>query len=307
MKNTKFYSKGKFLLTGEYVIIDGAFSLAVPLNFGQFLTVEEQEKNEISFETYQNSNLIYSNNFIYYENEYKVNNSISQNASDKFILQIINTLIAEKPSLFSKGLKFTSDLNFDINWGLGSSSSLISNFSQWSEIEKFELFKKLSNGSGYDVFAAQAETAITYQLINDLPIVQEVELNNDILENCFFVYLGKKQNSENEVKNYRKSAKISSTDIQNIYNLTQRLIDLNSYDELIEIIQNHEKIISSILNRPTIKEELFADFDGEIKSLGAWGGDFVLAFSKNGNNYTKNYFHSKNLNTIFTWNQMVFC
>ena len=33
----KFYSKGKFLLTGEYFVVEGATSLAVPLKFGQTL------------------------------------------------------------------------------------------------------------------------------------------------------------------------------------------------------------------------------------------------------------------------------
>jgi len=36
-----FYSNGKLLLTGEYVVLDGALSLAIPTQFGQSLTVKE--------------------------------------------------------------------------------------------------------------------------------------------------------------------------------------------------------------------------------------------------------------------------
>ena len=34
--------------------------------------------------------------------------------------------------------------------------------------------------------------------------------------------------------------------------------------------------MSELLDTKTIKELLFPDFSGTIKSLGAWGGDFVL-------------------------------
>ncbi len=35
-----FYSRGKLLLTGEYVVLDGAIALAVPSKLGQHLTVQ---------------------------------------------------------------------------------------------------------------------------------------------------------------------------------------------------------------------------------------------------------------------------
>ena len=34
-----FYSHGKLLLTGEYLVLDGALALAVPCKLGQSLTV----------------------------------------------------------------------------------------------------------------------------------------------------------------------------------------------------------------------------------------------------------------------------
>ena len=35
--------------------------------------------------------------------------------------------------------------------------------------------------------------------------------------------------------------------------------------------------MSKLTSKEKIKDKLFNDFDGEIKSLGAWGGDFILA------------------------------
>jgi mevalonate kinase len=48
MKKT-FYSNGKLLITGEYLVLDGAKALALPTKFGQNLTVEEGANQEISW------------------------------------------------------------------------------------------------------------------------------------------------------------------------------------------------------------------------------------------------------------------
>ena len=36
-----YYSNGKLLLTGEYVVLDGAKALAVPTKFGQLLNIKQ--------------------------------------------------------------------------------------------------------------------------------------------------------------------------------------------------------------------------------------------------------------------------
>ena len=45
------YSNGKVLLTGEYVILDGALSLAAPTKFGQYLRLRESESNLINWKS----------------------------------------------------------------------------------------------------------------------------------------------------------------------------------------------------------------------------------------------------------------
>jgi hypothetical protein len=47
---------------------------------------------------------------------------------------------------------------------------------------------------------------------------------------------------------------------------------------------------------------LFSDFDGAVKSLGAWGGDFVLAIS---NEDPTTYFKSKGYETIIAYKDMI--
>jgi hypothetical protein len=50
-----------------------------------------------------------------------------------------------------------------------------------------------------------------------------------------------------------------------------------------------------------VKEVLFSDFPGSIKSLGAWGGDFILV-TKAGD--TVKYFERMGYTTIIPWKEM---
>ena len=60
--------------------------------------------------------------------------------------------------------------------------------------------------------------------------------------------------------------------------------------------------MSNILEMKTVKESLFTDFNGVIKSLGAWGGDFVLAISKEN---PVDYFKKKGFKTIVSYKDMI--
>ncbi|MCK5774746.1 MAG: hypothetical protein KAH25_01140 [Bacteroidales bacterium] len=53
------------------------------------------------------------------------------------------------------------------------------------------------------------------------------------------------------------------------------------------------------------KERYFSDFNGQIKSLGAWGGDFVMATSPNDPKDVFNYFRNKGHQTILAYDDMV--
>lgn len=60
--------------------------------------------------------------------------------------------------------------------------------------------------------------------------------------------------------------------------------------------------MSNLLELQTIQEALFNDFDGVIKSLGAWNGDFVMAISKE--NPTA-YFKEKGYKIVIPYDDMI--
>jgi len=59
------------------------------------------------------------------------------------------------------------------------------------------------------------------------------------------------------------------------------------------------------LDLTPVKELLFPDFNGQIKSLGAWGGNFVLVASSDTSEQVRNYFLNKGLTTVFSFDELI--
>ena len=61
-------------------------------------------------------------------------------------------------------------------------------------------------------------------------------------------------------------------------------------------------MVASIINEAPVKQKYFIDYTGAIKSLGAWGGDFIMAV---GSKTTPTYFKNKGYATIISYQEMV--
>ena len=57
-KNT-FYSNGKLLITGEYLVLNGAKALALPTKFGQSLQVSSLVEQKISWTSFDTDKSIW--------------------------------------------------------------------------------------------------------------------------------------------------------------------------------------------------------------------------------------------------------
>ena len=55
----EYYSNGKLLITGEYLVLDGAKALALPTKYGQYLTVTSGTNQEIHWTSFDNDNSIW--------------------------------------------------------------------------------------------------------------------------------------------------------------------------------------------------------------------------------------------------------
>tara|TARA_R110002049_G_scaffold61155_2_gene163263 strand:+ start:2243 stop:3166 length:924 start_codon:yes stop_codon:yes gene_type:complete len=303
----QYYSNGKLLITGEYLVLDGAQSLAVPTLYGQSLSVKETQDKLLTWKSLDDKGKPW------FESDYELEDfdPVTKNTVSEEALAISVTLKkilleARKlnPSFLntSQGYEITTALNFPREWGLGSSSTLINNIAQWAQIDAYVLLWNAFSGSGYDIACAQNNSPIIYQLKNSRPIVHSASFNPTFKSDLYFVYLNQKQNSRDGIAQYRNKEFNAFSAISQINSITQRILTCTRLSQFDKLIKKHESILSEILGTPTVKERLFPDFKGAIKSLGAWGGDFILA---TGNKTTPDYFKEKGYATVIPYSKMV--
>jgi mevalonate kinase len=197
-------------------------------------------------------------------------------------------------------------LEFPIDWGLGSSSTLLYNIAQWAYVSPFELLKRSLGGSGYDVACAQSMGPIHYQLIDQKPQWSTIQFDPKFKENIYFIYLGKKQDSQEAVANYReKKIENKQSYIDQISLITKEMTTTGELTSFNRLVTEHEKLMAEVLGCQTLKSLRFSDYWGDVKSLGAWGGDFALVTSDRGFQETRDYFVGKGLETIIPFDEIV--
>jgi len=293
-------SYGKVLLTSEYFVLKGSLALAISTKYSQSLEFKFMQSNNLIWEAYDEKKQVWFNTEFELPSLKIIKNENEKSRVLQSILlsaQILNSKFLNH----SQGGKVKTKLNFPTNWGLGSSSTLINNISNWANINPYELLWSNFKGSGYDIACAKTKSSILYQLNNNNPVVKKVNFKPVFFKNLFFIYLNKKQNSNKQIKFFNNKKSENSTLIDTFSQLTIEFFESKKLIDFQNCIKKHESLLSSHLKIKTVKEKLFKDYNGEIKSLGAWGGDFVLAA---GHTNTPEYFRNKGFNTIIRYNEM---
>ncbi|MDP3915275.1 MAG: GYDIA family GHMP kinase [Bacteroidota bacterium] len=298
---TTYHANGKLLLTGEYLVLHGAKALALPLKFGQQLTVQELLNSE---------NILWQ---AFYEGKEWF--SCELNPSDFSVIatshpekaetlsKIFQTIKALNPTFQPKaGTKLETSLDASPEWGFGSSSTLISLLSQLAGVDPFILNEMVFKGSGFDIACANADGSIFYVRNNP---AQPIVLDYPFSEQLFLVYSGKKKKTSSEVSTFLKEKKVSDILIQEVSALSDEFADCRDQNKFNQLIKQHEEIVGRLIGQIPVKEQLFSDFDGAIKSLGAWGGDFYLISTALPFSGVKKYFDNRGLTTIFRWNELI--
>ncbi|PQJ69288.1 GYDIA family GHMP kinase [Polaribacter butkevichii] len=312
MKN--YYSNGKLLLTGEYLVLDGAKSLAIPTKFGQDLSVEKIKEPQIIWGSFTHTGACWFEAVFDLQKLRLVNctfNADKEGNADVIAETLLSILVEAKnlnPDFLKSenGFMVKTNLTFPRNWGLGTSSTLINSIAAWAKVDAFKLLWNSFKGSGYDIACAQNDTPVFYQIENKKPVVAPVEFNPIFKENLFFVHLNQKQDSKEGIAKFREHLDCARHDVQGkikrISEISDAFLKVESLEKFEALIVEHEQIISSIIKLKPVKEKLFPDYFGAIKSLGAWGGDFVLV---TGNADTPTYFKNKGFTTILRYQEMV--
>lgn len=305
-----YRANGKLLLTGEYFVLNGALSLALPAQKGQSLAITEEPFSQpiLKWEAYNRLGRVWIAAILLLPN---LNILACKERSRKQVNKLQNILMQAKllnPNFLSKAqqtITVQTNLEFSEEWGLGTSSTLIYNIAKWANIDPFVLNHISFNGSGYDIACANAKSAIYYQLQNNKPIVKPAPFNPPFAKNLYFVYLRFKKDTRQGITHYQKyEAKPQIIDqLSDITRSVGRCKRLTTFEELMT---EHESIVSTELHLKTANSIHFPDYPfGIIKSLGAWGGDFVLASSSESEKVTKAYFASKGFTTVVKYKDMI--
>jgi len=297
-----YRSNGKLFLIGEYIVIDGAKAFALPTKYGQCLFVE----NSSEIENLITWKAIKFDNSIWFETEIRLNDlEIISSTNDKLSQSLQNVLKQAKslnPDFFNSNNSYQclTKLEYPQEWGLGSSSTLIDLISQWIEINPFELNQLTFNTSGYDIACAHHHQPI---LFSNNPIeVEDLELNWNFKDQLYFVYLNQKQDTQAVVGNHYKNKPKDWKMIQDLSDLVVQATKVESLTDLECILDEYQARLGDFMQIPQVKELYFPDYLGTVKSLGAWGGDFVLVTYREGMN---DYFKEKGYEIIIPFSEMI--
>ena len=292
----RYYSPGKLMISGEYLVLKGSKSLALPTKLGQSLEFESNSSSVLKWQSFD------SKGCLWFEAQFQLPHLKLIKAAPKKYLQFLWKLLKIVKSINPNFIDRASGivqthLEFNLDWGLGSSSTLIHNLAQWGKVNPYLLGIKSSDGSLYDIAVAQINKAIIYQKLNQARFSEVVDFDPPFKSSLYLVHLNKKQITAKEIKQFQKAI-TTTDDIHNVSKITQNILCCKNQKQFNELLIRHERILSSVLQSQTVQKKLFPDFTGAIKSLGAWNGDFILA---SGNSGTADYFITKGYSTVFNF------
>jgi hypothetical protein len=273
----EFHANGKLLITGEYLVLAGAKALAFPVRFGQHMTIRETRQPIIDWTSSSTGGTWFTARF-----DLDTLKIISTDKR-KTATDLVKILVAARrlngdflsgPS----GSKVKIAADYPLEWGLGSSSTLTFLVACWAGVKPYDLFRMISQGSGYDVACAGRSELLYYPVRKGQPEISVACAGRALHENTYFSYLGHKQDSRKEGAAFLGDQNYSEIDLAEISRLSSEICETDLTGELIRLVDEHEFILSTILKREPIARR-FPSFPGTVKSLGAWGGDFAMFVS----------------------------
>lgn len=295
-------ANGKLLISGEYLVLQGALALAVPCKFGQSMQIEEHQNPNLLWQSFTNSGSLWLNEELAID---QLHSKI--HAEDSVLVKALKHILKMQPSFVKEiqSKKVTTRLDFPLDWGLGSSSTFLYMLAKWSNTDAIELNKNVTGGSGYDIACASARRPILFRRDDEGAVWDAVNFLPPQTENIFFIYLNKKKKSADAVAQFNADKKQWKAEIETISELTEALLFCDVLDDVIVLLHEHEEVMQYVLQEERIQTALFSDFHGVVKSLGAWGGDFVMATAAGDPKDITAYFRNKGFETIFNYSEMV--
>lgn len=298
-------ARGKLLLSGEYFVLDGAVALAIPVRFGQALRVQTgAEPGVLHWRSLDEQGAPW------FEARFALPSlDLLSATDDRTAATLRDMLLAcrQQQSGFlsdPQGLAVATQIDFPRDWGLGTSSTLIAALGKWAEVDPYPVLFDTLGGSGYDIACAYAEGPLLYRLHAGRPEVQAVHFFPAFRERLYFVYLSQKQDSREGIRRFRERAQGREDLIAQVSALTRQMLQATDLESFERVMKVHEQLVAEALDMPPVQERLFPDYPGAIKSLGAWGGDFVMVTDRGSPGEIREYFESRGFPQLLHYTEM---
>ncbi len=303
------YAHGKLLISGEYLVLKGAMALAIPTRYGQHLHVSagDPKNNSIRWTARTDTGAVWLDLSIRKQDlaVTQVHTGDQQDAARA--QEVLRAIRKMRPDhLTQEGETILEHvLEFPRDWGLGSSSTMLYNMARHAGVDAFALNTQLFNGSGYDIACAGSNWPILFKTDDEGPVFDTVHFMPPAPEQLLFVHLGVKQNSRIAVDAFLAQEKNFAHEIEIISEISEALLFCDDAEDFIQLLDEHEELMQYVLQEEKIKTQRFPDFPGSIKSLGAWGGDFILAAAPMEPAELQKYFTTKGYTTTINYMDMM--
>ena len=300
--------RGKLLLTAEYFVLDGVPALAVPTRLGQIFSVApapSTAEHDLYWRAYDHAGACWFSR-TFNRAEWATAPAAGEDPAVR-IPQLLAAAEALRPGCTAaiNGLEVTTRLEFDRRWGLGSSSTLVAALARWLDVNPYALLARTFGGSGYDLACAFAPGPLLYERNGTAPVVTDLDWRPEWTGSSYFVYRNQKQNSRAGIRAYRARTIVGSVRDE-VGHLTTALLSPTLHPRAAaQIFTDHERLVGETLGLEPVRDELFPDFPGAIKSLGAWGGDFVWALSEQPAEKVGAYFNERGFPVVIPYGELI--
>ena len=125
-------------------------------------------------------------------------------------------------------------------------------------------------------------------------------------DHLYFVWLGSKQATAAHLARMAGRIEVDYEIIKQFSSFTNNMIEARDLDTFQDLMKEHEKGLSSLLKMESVSVSRFQGLPGTVKSLGAWGGDFVMIASDTDEEELFDYLYKKDLKVVFKFNDLVY-
>lgn len=288
------------MLTGEYMVLRGAETLALPLRLGQKLLIVPYDGEAIFWESFEPAGKWFETAL--HNQSLAVLAGTDESKSNR-LREILQHIRKQNPGFLADGGYWVrTDLDFNPQFGMGSSSTLLAALCEAAGVNPYPVLRETFGGSGYDLACALASGPLVFSMQNGSPLVRPVTLSSQVTPHILFVYSGNKMVSSGEVRKF-SAIPVEQTLVQRFTEITREAVQCQNYADFAALMREHEDRLGMLLERPVLQQR-FPDFEGTLKSMGAWGGDFFMAVCED-TDEAISYFENKGFPTVFRYDEIV--